>query len=118
MSGGRGEIGGNAFRHDIQGLRAVAVLLVLAFHLWPESVMGGYIGVDVFFVISGFLITSHLLQHPPRSGRDLLEFWGRRIRRLLPAAFLVLLVTAIASRILAPETRWAATATEIIASAL
>ena len=117
VSGGQGE-SGRDFRHDIQGLRAVAVLLVLAFHLWPESVTGGYVGVDVFFVISGFLITAHLLAHPPRGGRDLLEFWGRRIRRLLPAAFLVLLVTAAASRILAPETRWAATATEIIASAL
>jgi peptidoglycan/LPS O-acetylase OafA/YrhL len=110
--------GGREIRLDIQGLRAVAVLLVLAFHLWPETVTGGYVGVDVFFVISGFLITAHLLQHPPRRARDLLEFWGRRIRRLLPAAFLVLLVTAIASRLLAPETRWAATAGETIASAL
>ena len=79
------------FRHDIQGLRAVAVLLVLAYHLWPDSASGGFVGVDVFLVISGFLITAHLLQHPPRRSRDLLDFWGRRIRRLLPAAFLVLL---------------------------
>jgi peptidoglycan/LPS O-acetylase OafA/YrhL len=106
------------FRLDIQGLRAVAVLLVLAYHLWPESVTGGFVGVDVFFVISGFLITAHLLQHPPRRSRDLLAFWGRRIRRLLPAAFLVLLVTAIASRLIAPDTRWAANAGEMIASAL
>jgi len=110
-------VSSGAFRHDIQGLRAVAVLLVLAYHLWPDAVTGGFVGVDVFFVISGFLITAHLLEHPPRHSRDLLEFWGRRIRRLLPAAFLVLAVTAIASRIVAPETRWAATAVEIIASA-
>jgi peptidoglycan/LPS O-acetylase OafA/YrhL len=110
-------VSSGAFRLDIQGLRAVAVLLVLAYHLWPNSVTGGFVGVDVFFVISGFLITAHLLQHPPRRPRDLLEFWGRRIRRLLPAAFLVLAVTAVASRIIAPETRWAATAGEIIASA-
>jgi peptidoglycan/LPS O-acetylase OafA/YrhL len=109
---------GDGFRHDIQGLRAIAVVLVLAFHLWPDVVTGGYVGVDSFFVISGFLITAHLLEHPPRRSRDLLEFWGRRIRRLLPAAFLVLAATAIASRIVAPETRWAATAGEIIASAL
>ncbi|HEX9093622.1 MAG TPA: acyltransferase family protein [Coriobacteriia bacterium] len=109
---------GAAFRPDIQGLRAVAVLLVLAYHLWPNSVTGGFVGVDVFFVISGFLITAHLLQHPPRRGRDLLEFWGRRIRRLLPAAFLVLAVTAIASWLVAPDTRWAANAGQIIASAL
>jgi peptidoglycan/LPS O-acetylase OafA/YrhL len=107
-----------AFRPDIQGLRAVAVALVFAYHLWPESMTGGYVGVDVFFVISGFLITAHLIQNPPSRTRDLLEFWGRRIRRLLPAAFLVLLVTAIASRLVAPDTRWAATAGEIIASAL
>jgi peptidoglycan/LPS O-acetylase OafA/YrhL len=106
------------FRLDIQGLRAIAVTLVLAFHLWPELVTGGYVGVDAFFVISGFLITAHLLEHPPRRTRDLLEFWGRRIRRLLPAALLVLAATALASRLLAPETRWAATAGEIIASAL
>ena len=105
-----------AFRPDIQGLRAVAVLLVLAYHLWPDSVTGGFVGVDVFFVISGFLITAHLLQHPPRRSRDLLEFWGRRIRRILPAAFLVLAVTAVASRIFAPDTRWAANAGEIIAT--
>jgi peptidoglycan/LPS O-acetylase OafA/YrhL len=111
--GGRRE-----FRADIQGLRAIAVLLVLAYHLWPDSLTGGFVGVDVFFVISGFLITAHLLQHPPRRGRDLLEFWGRRIRRLLPAAFLVLAVTAVASLLVAPDTRWAATAGQTIASAL
>jgi peptidoglycan/LPS O-acetylase OafA/YrhL len=94
------------------------VILVVAYHLWPGAVAGGFVGVDVFFVISGFLITGHLLQHPPRSARDLLEFWGRRIRRILPAALLVLAVTAVATRLLAPETRWVATATEIVASAL
>jgi peptidoglycan/LPS O-acetylase OafA/YrhL len=105
------------FRADIQGLRAVAVLLVLTYHLWPTTVTGGFVGVDVFFVISGFLITAHLLQHPPRHGHDLLEFWGRRIRRLLPAAFAVLAVTAVASRLLAPDTQWASIATQTIASA-
>ncbi|MEO8272539.1 MAG: acyltransferase family protein [Chloroflexota bacterium] len=115
---GRAAAGSDGFRADIQGLRAVAVLLVLAFHLWPESLTGGFVGVDVFFVISGFLITAHLLQHPPRGSRDLLEFWGRRIRRLLPAAFLVLFATAIATRVLAPETRWAANAGETIAAGL
>ena len=113
-----GELSRGEFRQDIQGLRAVAVLLVLVFHLWPEALTGGFVGVDVFFVISGFLITGHLLAHPPRQARDLAEFWGRRIRRLLPAAFLVLVATAIASRLVAPETQWAAIAIEVIASAL
>lgn len=81
-------------RTDIQGLRALAVVLVLLHHLWPGQIRGGFVGVDVFFVISGFLITSHLLSRPPTKAGDLLDFWGRRIRRLLPAATLVI-VTAV-----------------------
>ena len=91
----------------------MAVTLVLIFHLWPNRLGGGYIGVDVFFVISGFLITSHLLGRPPRDLRDLGTFWSRRIRRLLPASFLVLGATLLASRLIAPETQWANTARDI-----
>src|SRR5690606_721505 len=80
-------------RTDIQGLRAVAVGIVLAYHVAPSSLTGGFVGVDVFFVISGFLITSHLLGRTPRTGRDFADFWARRIRRLLPASLLVLAVT-------------------------
>ncbi|WP_233703169.1 acyltransferase family protein [Janibacter endophyticus] len=106
------------FRKDIQGLRAVAVTLVVVFHVWPDLLTGGYVGVDVFFVISGYLITSHLLAKPPRGVADLGAFWARRIHRLLPAALTVLVVTAVATRLLAPSTQWAGTAKEIIASAL
>ncbi len=105
-------------RADIQGLRAIAVLLVVAFHLWPSRLTGGYVGVDVFFVISGFLITAHLVGRPPASGRDLAGFWARRIRRLLPASLLVLAVTLGASRLIAPGLTWAATARETAAAAL
>ncbi|SDD99257.1 acyltransferase family protein [Nocardioides lianchengensis] len=105
-------------RQDIQALRAIAVALVVVFHFWPSSLTGGYVGVDVFFVISGFLITSHLLQRPPTSVRDLAAFWGRRIRRLLPAAFTVLLTTLAATWWLAPASMWAATAKQAVASAL
>jgi peptidoglycan/LPS O-acetylase OafA/YrhL len=66
-------------RSDIQGLRALAVALVVCFHLWPHRLTGGFVGVDVFFVISGFLITGHLLAHPPARLRDLAGFWARRI---------------------------------------
>ena len=105
-------------RTDIQGLRAIAVSLVLGYHLAPEGLTGGFVGVDVFFVISGFLITLHLLERPPRTLRDLTTFWSRRIRRLLPASLLVLGVTLVASRLLAPETQWSSTARQARAAAL
>jgi peptidoglycan/LPS O-acetylase OafA/YrhL len=105
-------------RSDIQALRAVAVAMVLIYHLWPAELPGGFAGVDTFFVISGFLITSHLLASPPRTPVDLLRFWSRRIRRLLPAALLVLAVTLAASRWLTPDTQWDNTAKQARAAAL
>ena len=84
-------------RRDIQWLRALAVITVVVYHFWPETLTGGFVGVDVFFVISGYLITSHLIDHAERRGRiDFLSFWARRVRRLLPASLLVLLASAIA----------------------
>ncbi|MGO1538719.1 MAG: acyltransferase family protein [Leucobacter sp.] len=91
-------------RTDIQGLRAIAVALVLVYHLTPVHLSGGYIGVDVFFVISGFLITAHLLREIARNGTvDLPKFWARRARRLLPAALLVIGVTLVGVWIVAPS---------------
>ncbi|WP_127479199.1 acyltransferase family protein [Nocardioides pantholopis] len=104
-------------RSDIQGLRAVAVTLVVVYHLLPGSLTGGFVGVDVFLVVSGFLITSHLLAAPPTTGRELLAFWARRIRRLLPASLLVLGVSLVAAWLFLPETRWEATAREVSAAA-
>ncbi|WP_449283284.1 acyltransferase family protein [Leucobacter sp.] len=93
------------FRLDIQGLRALAVALVVVFHLAPSALPGGYIGVDVFFVISGFLITAHLLREVTATGTvRLTEFWARRVRRLLPAALLVLAVSALAVYAVLPTT--------------
>jgi peptidoglycan/LPS O-acetylase OafA/YrhL len=81
-------------RRDIQGLRAVAVGLVVAAHAGVPGVQGGFIGVDVFFVISGFLITSLLLSEGRRTDRiRLRDFYARRARRILPAATLVLVAT-------------------------
>ncbi|AMB59588.1 acyltransferase family protein [Microterricola viridarii] len=92
-------------RGDIQALRALAVGLVVLNHLWPDRVAGGYIGVDIFFVISGFLITAHLRREVDQTGRvDIARFWARRARRLLPAAFLVLLFSAFVSAVLLPIT--------------
>ncbi|MDQ3577890.1 MAG: acyltransferase [Actinomycetota bacterium] len=108
-----------AFRTDIQALRAIAVLAVVVNHLWPTSLTGGYVGVDVFFVISGFLISSHLDREILRTGRVRLgRFYARRVRRLLPAAILVLLVSLVAAYFLLPFPRWEANAHEALASAL
>lgn len=89
--------GPGAFRHDIEGLRAVAVLLVVGFHAGIPGVGGGYAGVDVFFVLSGYLITGLLVREMEERGRlDLVRFYARRARRLLPGAALMMAVTALA----------------------
>ena len=90
--------GGRSFEHipALDGLRAVAVGLVLLFHLRVRGFAAGFVGVDVFFVISGFLITSLLLNEIHRTGRvSLRDFWARRARRLLPALSVVLVVVAV-----------------------
>ena len=87
------------FRGDIEGLRAIAVLAVLAYHAKLGPFHGGYIGVDVFFVISGYLITSLLLRDLLVSGpKALPDFWARRARRLLPGSFVVLVATLVVGR--------------------
>src|SRR5262245_32776032 len=97
----------STLRPEIQALRAAAVSLVLVYHLWPAALPGGFVGVDVFFAISGFLITSQLLAEVERSGKvSLPAFWARRARRILPAALTALLVSAIATILLVPETHW------------
>lgn len=105
-------------RHDVQFLRAIAVAAVVLFHLDPAWLPGGYIGVDVFFVISGFLITTHLLKRPPETGRDLAEFWARRVRRLVPVALTVLVLTLVAARLWMPETQFGNISHGILAAAL
>jgi peptidoglycan/LPS O-acetylase OafA/YrhL len=91
------------YRPDIQGLRAVAILLVVLYHADVPGVQGGYVGVDVFFVISGYLITGQLVREAVRSGRlSLAGFYLRRVRRLLPSAVIVIVVTLLAARAFAP----------------
>ncbi|AEH87608.1 MULTISPECIES: acyltransferase family protein [Mesorhizobium] len=94
-----------SFRPDIQGLRALAVGGVVAYHFGVTALPGGFAGVDIFFVISGWLITTHLMQEITETGRlDLWRFYARRARRLLPAALFVILVTlAVGYFILAPQ---------------
>jgi peptidoglycan/LPS O-acetylase OafA/YrhL len=111
--------GGSGFRPDIQGLRAIAVLLVLVFHVLPSALPGGFVGVDVFFVISGFLITGLLLRELEGKGRiALATFYVRRIKRLLPAATVVLIAVGVGCLWLLPIVRWKDTGHQLIASAL
>jgi peptidoglycan/LPS O-acetylase OafA/YrhL len=106
------------FRTDVQALRAIAVLAVVVNHIWPDQLSGGYVGVDVFFVISGFLISSHLDREMVATGRVRLgRFYARRIRRLLPAAFLVIIGCLVAAYYLLPYGRWTQNAQEGFASA-
>jgi peptidoglycan/LPS O-acetylase OafA/YrhL len=100
-------------------LRAIAVTMVVIYHLYPSLLPGGFAGVDVFFVISGFLITGHLWRGYQATGKiPLVDFWGRRARRLVPAAALVLAVTWGVSRLVIPATRLPDVAQQILASAL
>ena len=105
-------------RRDIEGLRAVAVIAVLLFHFGVPGTEGGFIGVDVFFVISGFLITSLLVAERTDSGRiSLRDFYARRVRRLLPISATVLVVTALAAAMWLEPTRLADLARDIRAAA-
>lgn len=97
----------------------MAVALVVAYHLWPTVLPGGYVGVDVFFVISGYLITGMLARMAMREGRiSLIQFYSRRIRRLLPAATLILIATLCGTLLFLSKARWEETANQILASAL
>ncbi|WP_431728852.1 acyltransferase family protein [Verrucosispora sp. TAA-831] len=107
---GRPSAPGSGFRPDIQGLRAFAVVVVILEHVvgWPA---GGFVGVDVFFVVSGFLITGLLLDEHDRRGRiSFADFYRRRVRRILPLAVLVLVSTYLASSLLFLGERVRATA--------
>ena len=107
------------FRPDIEGLRAVAVMAVLLFHIGLPIASGGYVGVDVFYVISGFLITGLLLREGETDGKvDLIRFYARRMRRLLPAALLVIIATLAASAVIVSPLRLTEIAGDAAASAL
>ena len=81
------------YRKEIDGLRALAVLPVILFHAGFDLFSGGFIGVDIFFVISGYLITSLILQEKINNKFSIVNFYERRARRILPALFLVVIVT-------------------------
>ncbi|MGO1355233.1 MAG: acyltransferase family protein, partial [Brachybacterium tyrofermentans] len=93
----------SGFRPDVQGLRAIAVLFVVLYHAGVPLITGGFVGVDVFFVISGFLISTHLLESLESHGRIRFgSFYAKRARRILPASLLVALLSVIAAWIWIP----------------
>ncbi|QGH68966.1 acyltransferase family protein [Pseudactinotalea sp. HY158] len=107
------------FRPDVHALRALAVALVVAFHVAPTFFPGGYVGVDVFFVISGFLITGIMLREARDADRiSLIRFYSRRARRILPAATTTIVVTVAAGLLLLPPMRWEGLARHALGSSL
>jgi peptidoglycan/LPS O-acetylase OafA/YrhL len=107
------------FRTDVEGLRAIAVFAVVAFHASVPFFDGGFVGVDAFFVISGYLITGLLLREVLSTGRiSFKNFFARRARRILPAATIVLLSVAVASILLEPLVGVYANARDLLAGAV
>lgn len=106
------------FRIDIHGLRGIAVLLVVLYHLKLSVISGGYIGVDIFFVISGYLITSHLKDAINSNRFNFSDFYARRIRRIIPASIFVLVCTIVLSCMLLPPLILPQVLKESIATAL
>ena len=83
------------YRGDVDGLRAMAVAMVVAFHTFPDAMPGGFVGVDVFFVISGYLITGLILDEQATGGFTIKHFYVRRMRRILPALAVVIAATLV-----------------------
>ena len=83
------------YRRDIDGLRALAVLSVVFYHAFPDILHGGFVGVDIFFVISGFLISTIIFENLENNTFSFFEFYARRIRRIFPALILVLTLCLI-----------------------
>ncbi|WP_082489985.1 acyltransferase family protein [Frigoribacterium sp. Leaf172] len=122
-SGGRPGGGGAGSTHprraDIQGLRGIAVTAVVLYHLRVPGLSGGYIGVDVFFVVSGFLVAGNLLREHARAGRiSLPRFWARRVSRLAPPALLVIAATTLAVAVWAPPLLWVPALRDAVSSTI
>ncbi|WP_435299196.1 acyltransferase family protein [Timonella sp. A28] len=108
-----------SFSVGIQALRALAVALVVIYHVWPGLVPGGFVGVDIFFVISGYLITLGMLKEYQRTATlSLTQFYARRIRRILPAATTTIVATVLVAWVVMPNTWWASISQHAKASLL
>lgn len=110
---------GTRIRFDIEGLRAIAVVSVVIYHVNSSWLPGGFSGVDIFFVISGYLITSHLMKEIRATGRlKFGRFYARRILRLIPAATVVLLATTFVTLLVVPRFYWRQIAEDVSGAAL
>jgi peptidoglycan/LPS O-acetylase OafA/YrhL len=105
------------YRPDIDGLRAIAVLLVVNFHAFPEAMAGGFIGVDIFFVISGFLITGIIAREIDHQRFSLVAFYNRRIRRIFPALIVVLFAALVLGWLWMLPAAYAQLSADVFASA-
>lgn len=90
----------NKYRADIDGLRSIAVLSVIIFHINKNIIPGGFVGVDIFFVISGYLITLHILRDLDRKVFSIVEFYRKRIKRIVPAMLTVVLISIVVAQII------------------
>ncbi len=106
------------YRHDIDGLRALAVISVLIFHAFPGALQGGFVGVDIFFVISGYLISSIIFERVEEGRFSFIWFYARRARRIFPALGAVLAATMIAGWFLLTPAEIVSLGTHALASAL
>ena len=118
-AGAKPDFGGGGFRPDVEGLRAVAVVAVLLYHAGVPFAGGGYVGVDVFFVISGFLITGLLVRELEKTGTlSLARFYSRRAKRLLPLTVVVLAVVVVLSWLLFDPVRMEEVSLGVVAAGL
>ncbi|AMM18852.1 hypothetical protein AX769_00205 [Frondihabitans sp. PAMC 28766] len=107
-----------ALRLEIQAARAIAIASVVVYHFWPGRLPGGYVGVDIFFAISGYLITGHIAKPVSAGTFSFRAFYARRAWRLLPAALTTLAVSTILTFVFVPQTLWQDFGEQIAASAL
>jgi peptidoglycan/LPS O-acetylase OafA/YrhL len=105
------------YRRDIDGLRAIAVMLVVSFHAFPEAMPGGFIGVDIFLVISGFLITGIVARELDQQRFSLVAFYNRRSRRIFPALIVVLCATLVLGWLRMLPAAYAQLSADVFASA-
>src|SRR5574340_58660 len=111
-------LGKSDYRPDIDGLRAIAVVSVVVFHAFPSLAHGGFVGVDIFFVISGFLISKHIWEELGAGSFSIRTFYARRVRRIFPALSVVLLACLIMGFVILTPAEYEQLGKHVVAGAL